>query len=413
MRRSISVAAVLGLSLGLAACSSSTPSGTATTSAAPAATTTLTVWVDDTRAAAVKAVAEEFTKETGTQFQFVQKDFGTMRDEFIAQAPTGKGPDIIVGANDWTGALVQNGVVEKVDLGDKASGFLDVALKGMSSGGQLYGLPYAYENIGLVRNTALVPDAPTGTFDDLIAQGQALVTAGKVKYPVLIQQGDTGDAYHLYPIETSFGSVVFGTDAKGDYDATQFKLGDPEGTAFANYVAKLGKLGILSKDINGDAARDLFAQGKAPFMVTGSWYIPDFTKAGVKVAVSPIPSAGGQPAAPFVGVQGFFLSSKSENKLVAQKFFSYLATEAAQTKLFEVGGRVPALKAAADKAATDPVVGGFAKAGENGQVQPSIPAMGAVWQDWGLAEVAIAQGADPASTWTTAAASIKAKIAAS
>ena len=167
MRRSITVAAVLGMSLGLAACASSTPSGTATTSAAPAATTTLTVWVDDTRAPAVKAVAEAFTKQTGTQFTFVQKDFGTMRDEFIAQAPTGKGPDIIVGANDWTGALVQNGVVEKVDLGDKASGFLDVALKGMSSGGQLYGLPYAYENIGLVRNTALVPDAPTGTFDDL------------------------------------------------------------------------------------------------------------------------------------------------------------------------------------------------------------------------------------------------------
>ena len=57
MRRSITVAAVLGMSLGLAACASSTPSGTATTSAAPAATTTLTVWVDDTRAPAVKALS--------------------------------------------------------------------------------------------------------------------------------------------------------------------------------------------------------------------------------------------------------------------------------------------------------------------------------------------------------------------
>jgi arabinogalactan oligomer/maltooligosaccharide transport system substrate-binding protein len=413
MRRSITVAAALGLTLGLAACSSSAKPGDTTSSADTSVKTTLTVWVDETRAPAIKAVATQFTADTGTEFTFVQKTFSEMKDAFIAQAPTGKGPDIIVGANDWTGAFVQNGVVEKVDLGDKASGFNDAAIKGLSAAGQLYGLPYATENIGLVRNTALVPDEPKGSFDDLIAQGQAMVTAGKALYPVIIQQGPGGDAYHLYPIQSSFGSSVFGLDANGDYNPKDLKIGDAAGLQFASYVKKLGSLGILSKDINGDAARDLFAQGKSPFMITGSWYIPDFTKAGVKVAVSPIPSAGGKTAAPFVGVQGFFLNSKSTNKVVSQKLFAYLATEPAQSKMFEVGGRVPALKAAAAKAASDPTVGGFAKAGEAGQAQPQIAAMGAVWEDWGLAEVSIAQGADPAATWTAATASITAKIAAS
>ena len=409
MRRSITLAAALGLTLSLAACSGS-PADDETTTDEAKDTSTLTIWVDDTRAEAVQAVADKFTAENGTKFELVQKDFGDIKDEFIAQAPTGKGPDLIVGANDWVGTLVQNGVVEPLDLGDKAGDFLDVTIQGLSQDGQLYGLPYAFENIGLVRNTDLVPDAPTGTFDELIAQGQALVAAGKATYPVLIQVGEGGDAYHLYPIQTSFGSVVFGTDDKGNYDPAQLKIGDEAGQAFATYIGKLGSEGVLNADINGDGARDIFAEGKSPFMITGSWYVPAFTDAGVNVAVSEIPSAGGQPSQPMVGVQGFFLSSKSENKLVGQKFIDYLATADAQDQLFEVGGRAPAVEASFEKAKSDPIIGGFGVAGANGQVQPSIAAMGAVWEDWGLAEKAIITGSDPVSTWTGAAAAIQTKI---
>ncbi|HEY0240520.1 MAG TPA: extracellular solute-binding protein, partial [Friedmanniella sp.] len=128
MRRSIPVvAATLGLALTLAACSSDGDEPAAEdTSAAPAAGSagTLTVWVDDTRSGPVKAVAEVFEQETGVTVKFVQKDFGKIRDDFISQVPAGQGPDIIVGAHDWLGKLVHNGVVAPIELGDRTDEFL-------------------------------------------------------------------------------------------------------------------------------------------------------------------------------------------------------------------------------------------------------------------------------------------------
>ena len=123
-------------------------------------------------------------------------------------------------------------------------------------------------------------------------------------------------------------------------------------------------------------------------------------KAGVELAVDPIPSPTDQPAAPFAGVKGFFVNEHSANKLAATDFLvNYLGTEPVQTALFESSAVLPALKAAADKAASDPVIAGFQKAGENAVPMPAIPEMGTVFEFWGVSEAAILDGKDPAKTW--------------
>ena len=43
----------------------------------------------------------------------------------------------------------------------------------------------------------------------------------------------------------------------------------------------------------------------------------------------------------------------------------------------------------------------FASIAGNGLPMPAIPAMGSVWDYWGKTEVAIVNGADPASSWET------------
>ena len=88
-------------------------------------------------------------------------------------------------------------------------------------------------------------------------------------------------------------------------------------------------------------------------------------------------------AKPFVGVNGFFLSSKSTNALAATNFIvNYLSTEDAQLSLFEVGGRPPALVSAYEKAAADdPDVKAFGEIGQTGAPMPAIPEMGGVWSD--------------------------------
>lgn len=218
MQRSIPVAAGLGLALLLTSCSSDSDDNKNDSSASPSASETqklegsITVWVDETRIDDIKPVVEEYKKERGVDVELVQKISGDIRTEFVQQVPTGEGPDVIIGANDWLGEFVTNGVVAPIELGDAADGFTPGAITAFTQDGQLYGVPYAIENIALVRNNAIATDTPD-TFDALIEQGKSFGS----KYPVLLQQGDKGDAYHMLPIQSSFGAQVFKQDADGSY----------------------------------------------------------------------------------------------------------------------------------------------------------------------------------------------------
>ena len=64
--------------------------------------------------------------------------------------------------------------------------------------------------------------------------------------------------------------------------------------------------------------------------------------------VSPIPAReGGEEPEVFVGVQGFMISSFSEQKDLATSFvLDFMSQESTQLALFEAGGRPPALTSA-------------------------------------------------------------------
>jgi arabinogalactan oligomer / maltooligosaccharide transport system substrate-binding protein len=372
-------------------------------------TTPITVWVDIERKPALEDVAASFTEETGVEVKLVTKDFATVDQDFISQVPTGKGPDVIVSPHDKLGAYVSAGVVAPLELGDVADGFAEAAIQAMTYDGKVYGVPYSIENVALVRNTDLVAE-PVETFDEVIANGKAAAT----EYPFLVGLSpEQGDPYHLYPLQTSFGSQVFAQNADGSYDASQLVLGDEAGVEFATALKQWGAEGILNANIDGDKAREFFIAGQSPYYLTGPWNIPAIAEAGINYAIDPLPSAGGEEARPFVGVNGFFLSSKSENALAATDFIvNYLSTEDAQLSLFEVGGRPPALVSAYETAAAnDPDVEAFGAIGQTGAPMPAIPEMGAVWSDWGNAELQLIKGeGEPAQVWETAATNIQSKI---
>lgn len=414
MRRSIPLVAVaLGAALTLSACGGDT--GTAEPTDTPDPTTeapepgepgdadgtTLVVWVDDTREAAVAAAAAAFTAETGATVEFVQKDFGDIQQDFIAQVPTGEGPDITVGPHDMLGGVIQAGVVAPLELGDAVGDFDEVAIAAFSQDGQLYGLPYSVENIGLIRNTDLADTAPA-TWDDAVAAGQAAGTT----YPILVQMGEDGDPYTLYPIQTSFGAPVFVQQEDGSY-VPELALGGDEGVAFAEWLAEQGQAGVLDTAITYDIAVEAFANGESPFIIGGPWMIDRFE--GLNLSVDPIPAAGPEPAQPFAGVQGFFLSAQSQNALLATDFLvNYLATEEAQLALYEAGNRPPAYLPAAEVAAENPITAGFAEVGANAVPMPSIPQMGSVWEFWGVTEAQIVSGAQqPAAAWEQMVSSIQ------
>ncbi|GMA33135.1 sugar ABC transporter substrate-binding protein [Litorihabitans aurantiacus] len=422
MRKSLVLGAPLAVAvLALSACGGGDAAPAETSGGASTATqestggdasgASLTIWSDAEREQAIKDAAADFEADTGASITVVQKNFEDLRADFLSQVPTGEGPDITIGAHDWLGEFVESGVVDTIDLGDRVNDFEPVTVEALTYDGQLYALPYAQESVALIQNTALVGEETPATWDEMI---QMATDAGFAERPfVLYTNGTEGDMYTSYAFQTSFGAPVFVQDESGSYTA-EVGLGGDNGLAFAQFLSDNGSAGTgyFTDTVDYDIGNELFASGQSPFIVQGPWTIPTFTDAGVDVAVGPIPTAGSETAAPFVGVQGFYLSAQSSNALLANEFLTnYMSTDEAQQALYEADPRIPALTTVAEEVASDPVIAGFLTAAQNGVPMPNIPEMGAVWDFWNPVQIALINGEDPATVWPTMVGNIESAIA--
>lgn len=371
----------------------------------------LVIWADATKAPAVEAAAKKFGDENGITVvvQVVAKDLQT---NFVTASQAGQGPDIVLGAHDWIGNLVQNGAIDPIQMDEATAGkFNEVAVQAVTFNGQIYGVPYAVENIFLVRNTDMAPDAPT-TVEEMVAKGKELVAAGTATEIMAVPVGQNGDAYHMYPFFSSGGGYLFGETPQG-YDVKDLGLASPGGIEAMTKISNLAKEGALKTSISGDNLLGFFTDKKTAFMVTGPWNIANLQKSGVPFDISPIPPfEGGEAARPFVGVQALFVAAKGAHKTAAEEFASnYFATDEVAAALYEVDPRPSALITAFEKeAASDPLVAKQVEAAKDGYAMPANPEMAGVWDPFGKAIGAVVGGADPASTIEAAAATIEATI---
>jgi arabinogalactan oligomer/maltooligosaccharide transport system substrate-binding protein len=340
----------------------------------------LLIWADESRAAVIDELGTAFEEEYGVDIQVQQMAFGDIRDQLRIAGPAGEGPDIIVGAHDWLGELVANGLLAPVDLGDMAANFAPVSITAFTQDGQLYGVPYAVENVAFFYNTDLVATAPA-TWDEVVTVSKDLMSSGKAEYGWIRQEGDP---YHFFPIQTAFGGYIFGLDEKGNYTADDVGVDNDGSIASLQFIQGLLKDGTIPSGLDGNAAQTLFQDGQAAMYITGPWNIQAFVDAGLNFAIAPIPAGpNGDPGRPFVGVQAFMINAFSENQAVAQAFLSeFVGSEEVQLALYEKGQRMPALLSAQEKV-DDPYQAAMAEAAAVGQPMPAIPAMSAVWSAWG------------------------------
>lgn len=420
--RNLRVAALLAaVTLAAAACGGGgddTPAaggGGGTTAAAPGSGGTLTIWADETRIKALTPLTKAFGDENGVTVTVQTIPGDKIQSQFVTASQAGKAPDLVLGAHDWIGNLVQNGTIDPVQLTtEQSAGFNPLAIKGVTFNGQVYGIPYAVENVALFRNTELAPEAPK-TVDEMLAAGKALVASGKTTEAVAWPSGTTGNPYHGYAFYTAGGGYLFGKKANGDYDPKDLGLAKPEAAkAMANF-GKYGEKGqgLFKRSITVDNDTALFTGKKTAFMVDGPWRIADLDKSGVKYDVSPVPGfTAGEGGKPFVGIQAMYVSSKSKNKALAQEFATNFFTQTdVQVALYKADPRPPALTTALEAVkAASPNLQKFLDAGQDGDILPAIPEMATVWDPWGKAEAAIIGGADPTGTTSAAAKTIQRAI---
>jgi arabinogalactan oligomer/maltooligosaccharide transport system substrate-binding protein len=280
--------------------------------------------------------------------------------------------------------------------------------------GQIYGIPYAIENVVLFRNTDLVPEAPR-TLEELIGKGRELKAAGKVSEIMALPVGANGDAYHMYPIYTSAGGYLFGKTAEGDYDPKDLGLARPEAVQAFEKIRELGEKGegALKRSIAAENVTSLFTGKKTAFLLSGPWQIPDIEKSGVRYDISPIPGfRDGKEAKPFVGVQTMYVASQGRFKSLAQEFATnYFIQPEVAMALYKADRRPPPLTAAFEEVSrSDPDMARILEAGKSGDIMPAIPEMATVWDPLGKAQSATVGGASPSSTVKAAANAIEGQI---
>ncbi|MGB5433063.1 MAG: extracellular solute-binding protein, partial [Acidimicrobiia bacterium] len=140
-RFTILVGLVLALTLVAAACSSddtgdeSTTTTEATTTTTEAAETTTTaaettttaaaeaidlvIWADEKRAPILETLAPKVLEETNVNLVIDVIVFDDLREQVTTAAPAGEGPDIFIGAHDWTGEMAASGISAPIDLGGR------------------------------------------------------------------------------------------------------------------------------------------------------------------------------------------------------------------------------------------------------------------------------------------------------
>lgn len=371
----------------------------------------LVIWADQKKADSIRDTATKWGEEQGLTVA-VQTVANDLQSNFITANQAGNGPDIVMGAHDWIGNMVQNGSIDPVSLTDTAkANYFDVALAAVTYDGQTYAAPYAVETVALFANKSLTSVSAPTTIEELVDAGKAAGMGAILSLPV----GEEGDAYHMQPIYTAAGGYLFGKKDDGSYNPDDLGVGGAGSLVAADKIGALGADGVLKKSITGDNAIALFTDGKAPYLVSGPWALADIKKAGINYTIAKIPGFGdieGSAATPFAGVNCFYVASKGKNRAFAETLVADVAKDSSFAEaMFPLNELPPVQKDLADKLkSSNPDMVTISEFAAAADPMPAIPAMSAVWQPLGLAQANIVKGADPEQTMRSAGEEIKRNI---
>lgn len=341
----------------------------------------ITVWSSESQIPALEKIAADFESDYGIKVNIQQVNFGDIKSTFLTAAPAGEGPDVIVGAHDWIGELAINGLLEPIPYLPQRDEYFDVALNAFSYGGKLYGVPYTIEAIAIIYNKDLVEEEPS-TIGELLETATDIADDEVVGFVY-----NTGDFYFSYPFISGDGGYIFKDTPEG-LDVYDIGLNNEGAVAGGELIKSFFDDGIIPQGANYNLADSLFKDGLAGFIINGIWATPEYRNVGIDYAILPfnkITLAGGNNPKPFVGVQGFMVNSKSNNKLEALEFaVNYIGSFEGQEAMFEGERRGTAredlfevIKANAGPELYDVLM--FSESASVGTPMPNVPEMASVW----------------------------------
>ena len=351
----------------------------------------LLVWINgDKGYNGLQKVGDAFTAVSGVKV-VVQHPEGAP-DKFQAAAGAGKGPDVFCWPHDRAGEWAKSGLIVPVKPGRRIRDEIEEsAWKAFTYRGQVWGYPLSIEAIGLIYNKALVKTPPT-SFEEVIALDRQLSAQGKKAI-----LWDYNKSFFSWPMIAGPGGFVFGRTPQGDLDPKTVGVNTPGAVQGVQMLERLVREGVMPKGARYAEMESGFNRGQVAMMISGPWAWDNAKKSRIDFGVAPVPSVGGKPSKPFVGVLGCMISAPSKLKDIAREFIEnhLLRVENLKIVSADVPLGTPANKAYFQELSGDPNIRATMDNARAGEPIPNIPETGRFFPAMDAALEAVTNGRQP------------------
>lgn len=328
------------------------------------------------RQALEQLLADYNRRQSRVEVKALAVPFGSYADKLSAALPRGQGPDLFIFAHDRIGGWASAGhTIAPIDefIDDRVlARFPQKLLDAMAYRGRLYGLPFNFKSTALIYNRALLKTPPVDT-GEMIAVARANTDR---------RAGRFGLAYNY--TEPFFHGALMNSYGPGPFDEKGRPALDSTGNIrsvqlLADWVRREG---VLPEEPSSTLVTELFNRGRAAMVISGPWMLGEIAPQ-IDYAVAPLPlnSDSGKPLAPWVAVEGLFLSPGSRNKPAAYHLMEFLTGREAALRMALQGGQLPAnLTVFSDpRIAADKTAMAFRRQLETAVPIPNLPEITLLW----------------------------------
>lgn len=260
-------------------------------------------------------------------------------DRFTQNAYYGGGPDLLFGASAWRGTLTRQNLVENLAPYISASfrnTFNPAALKTGEYQGTQACLPYSLDGAVPYRNKQIISQAPA-SFSQLVSSARLATKAG-----VLGAYFEGGSYFSLAHL-LGLGGQLMDPGGLPLFDQNQYKVA----LEWMGLLREMKRLGAV--ELNGDRDRLAFEQGKAGWIVEGTWNRQSLAQAigPDNLAIDPWPAYASGRLSGFVQSECIYVNINTGelsalDHEAALNFIGYMMTPSVQVRLAELG-MIPSL----------------------------------------------------------------------
>ena len=371
---------------------------------------TLEVWEGVGKSASIQNAVKAF--ETKYNCKVVLKE----KDEPNQVAMVGdlasknqKTPDVYILISDKFGEALSKDLIAPLNsMQQNKALYTPTSIAVFSKGTNVYAAPRSLETLVVYYNKDII-EYPYETLDAYKELGVKLQSQGK--YPLLAK---LDQLYFGYAFLGAHGGYIFGRDSNGNFSPEDLGVNSDGSVKGLKALASFST--FIPKEIFTDRGYSLvdeyFKQGKVAAVINGPWALEPYAKSGIDYGVAPLPKLNnGQFMHPFYGVKGYVVSSKSENKDLAEKFVNFINDPQYALARYQALAEVPPILAVLNNPLiqNDDFANAVSTQVRRADPMPYIPQMQLIWSPVSEAFLKAIEGADPKTVLDKAQEQIKAQ----